>query len=177
MDRQLEICGGRKILVQGICYNPNCCASCIARNLRSNSLDSTLWPFDTSSDFHSNQASSPSDPATDVPQCVPVLRYDIRSGLYGYRHAVRTVSSLPILCLYHLVNTISAMESWLASNIDIRCLGGPRMGMECVSEYQNKLDCGSRMFGGSGVFYLVGHDGRPCCCNISYGFCGRREGT
>ena len=159
MDRQLEICGGRKILVQGICYNPNCCPFCIALNFRSDSLDSTVWPFNTSFDIHRNQASSAESPAIDVHQCVTILHYDIHSELYGYRHAVRTVSSLPILCLYRLVNTVSALESWLASNLGIRSLGGSRVGVERVSEYRRKLDHGSRVFGCSGVVCMVGHKG------------------
>lgn len=158
MDRQLEICGGRNISVQGICYNPYCCAPCMACILCSDSLDSTLWPFDTSSDRHRNQASSAQSPAVDVPQRLTILHYDIHPDLYGYRHAVRTLSSLSILCLYRVVNTISALESWLASNLDIRSLGSPRVGMECVSEYRHKLDRGGRMFGRSGVFCMVGNE-------------------
>ena len=162
MDGQLEICGGREIFIQGIRYNPNCCAPCIAHNLCSDALGSTLWPFDTSSDIHSNPASSTQSPAIDIPQCLTVLHYDIHSNLRGYRHAMRTISSLPILCLYRLVNTISVVESWLASSLDICGLGCSRVGLECVSEYQYQLDRGSRMPNRSGLFRMVGHEERDC---------------
>lgn len=135
MDCQLEIRGGRKIFVHRICNKPNCCACCITCNSRSDSLDSTLWPFGTRPDIHSIQAPSAYSAAIDIPQDHTVLHHDIHSDLYGYRHAVRTVSSLSILCLYRLVNTVPAMESWLASNFDIRGLGRSRMGVERVSEY------------------------------------------
>ena len=135
MDCQLEIRWGRKILGQGVCYKPYCCACCIACNFRSDSLDSALWPLDTRPDIDSIQASSAHSAAIDIPQDHAVLHHDIHPDLYGYRHAVRTVSSLSILCLYRLVDTVPAMESWLASNLDIRGLGGSRMGVERVSEY------------------------------------------
>ena len=111
MDCQLEIRGGRKIFVQGVCYKPDCCACRIACNFRSDSLDSTLWPLDTRPDIYSIQASSAYSAAIDISQDHTVLHHDIHSDLYGYRHAVRTVSSLSILCLYRLVNTVPAMES------------------------------------------------------------------
>ena len=135
MDCQLEICGRSKILVQGICHKPNCRAFYIARSLRSNSLDSTLWTYSTSSNIYNFQASSAQSPAIDLPQRHTVLRYDIHSDLYGYRHAVRAVSSLSILCLYRLVDTVPAMESWFPSDLDIRSLGHPGMGVERVSEH------------------------------------------
>ena len=160
MDCELEICRGGKIFVQRICYQSIRCASCIARNLRPDSLDSTLWPFDTSSDNHSNQASPAQSPAIDIPQCHTVLHHDIHSDLYGYGHAVRTVPPLSVLCLYGLVNTVPVMESWLASDLNIRGLGSSRMGVERVPDYQHKLHRGSRVFVRSGVFCVVGYEKR-----------------
>ena len=162
MDRQLEICGARNICVQGIRYSPHCCPSYIARSLRSDPLDSTLWPFDTSVDIDSNQASSSSSPANDIPQYHTILYFDIHFHIHGHWHALRTIPSLPILCLYRLVDTISAMERWPTSNPDIRCLGSPRVGVERISEHQHQLDRGSRVFGPPGGFCMVGYGERLC---------------
>ena len=50
------------------------------------------------------------------------------------------------------------MEGWPASSPDIRSLGSPGVGVECVSEYQDKLDRGGRMFDCSGIVCMVGHE-------------------
>lgn len=172
MDCQLEICGRRKILVQGVCHKPTWRASHIARSLCPNTLDSTLWTYSTSSNIYNIQASSAESPAIDLPQCHTVLRYDINFDLFGYRHAVRAISSLPILCLYRLDDTVLAMESWSPSNLNIRSLGGARMGVERVSEYRHKLNRGSRMLARSGIFCVVGHEDGACRSYVSREYCG-----
>lgn len=172
MDCQLEICGRRKILVQRVCHKSNRRASHIAHSLRPDTLDSTLWTYGTSPGIYNIQASSAEGPAIDLPQCHTVLRYDINSDLYGYRHAVRAISSLPILCLYRLDDTVPGMESWSPSNLNVRSLGGPRMGVERVSEYRHKLNRGSRMLVRSGIFRVAGHEDGACRSYVSRKYCG-----
>ena len=67
-----------------------------------------------------------------------------------HRHALRKIAALSILRIPRLGHSILAVASEPPPRVDLRDLGGARVGLECVPQYQHQFRCSGGLFSCSG---------------------------
>lgn len=72
------------------------------------------------------------------------------------RHAVRAQPALPVLLVARVGNTLRPVAQRVRARVDHRLVGGPGVGMECVSQHQRELVHGGGESWGSAGRGVVG---------------------
>lgn len=157
MDGKLEVHRRRDFSVQWVFSSLGHRQHESAYYLSAHKVDQTIWTV-SSAAFGTCLSATPRPSGTaDISSSHTNLYHDNYTLLRCRWHAMCQKPALPILCIHCLGYPIFALEIWTAPNLDIRHMGNPGMGMECVPEHGCQLGSRCCLSSRASCWGLVGY--------------------